>query len=296
VVVGPTAAGKSGLALRLAAALDGEVLSADSQQVYRRFDIGTGKLTPEEREGIGHHLIDVADPNEAFSAARFVELADAAVEQIAGRGRRVVVAGGTGLYVRALLHGLFSTPPPDAAIRERHRLLWLEAPEGLCARLAAVDAESAARINPHDFIRISRALEVFEQTGVPISALHRAHGFATIRYSAVLVGIAPPREELRRRIEERVDAMVGKGWVEEVRALMAQGYGESRAMGCLGYRHLRAHLRGALDLGEAIRQTKRDTWRFARRQMNWFSTEPGIVWYKDAAEVDAARAGDFLSR
>ncbi len=288
VVVGPTAAGKSGLAVRLALALGGEVLSADSQQVYRGFDIGTGKLTPEEQQGVPHHLLDVVDPGEPFSAARFVELADAAVAAIRARGRRVVVAGGTGLYVRALLRGLFEAPPADPEIRARHQRRWAEDPETLRRELAAVDPEAAARIDPHDLVRISRALEVYEQTGLPISALQRQHGFAEPRHPALLLGLSPPREVLRARIDARVDAMLARGWLDEVRALVAAGHGESRPMGALGYRELRGHLQGALDFEEAVRKTKRDTWRFARRQLTWFASEREIRWHADASELDVA--------
>jgi tRNA dimethylallyltransferase len=285
VVVGPTAAGKSGLAVRLALEQGGEVVSADSQQVYRGFDLGTAKPTREEQRGVPHHLIDVADPTEAFSAARFVSLADEAVAAIRRRGRRVIVAGGTGLYVRALLRGLFDAPPPDAAIRAAHTRRWAADPDELRAELAATDPEAAARIHPRDFVRISRALEVREQTGLTISELQRRHAFAQVRHPAVLLGLAPPRDELRRRIEARVEAMLEAGWLEEVRGLCAAGHGESRAMGSLGYRHLRDHLARpeALPLAEAVRQIKRDTWRFARRQLNWFSSEPEIRWYPAAA-------------
>ncbi len=281
VVVGPTAAGKTALAARLAGELGAEVVSADSQQVYRRFDIGTGKPTLEERQGVPHHLIDVADPHEHFSAARFVTLADAAIAGIQGRGRRVVVAGGTGLYVRALLRGLFEAP--------QHRCLWLREPESLRQQLAAVDPQAAARLHPGDFVRISRALEVFQQTGVPISELQRRHGFAALRYPVAWVGLVPPRSTLRLRIDARVEAMLARGWLQEVRQLVADGYAEAPPMGCLGYRHLRAHLRGELDFDEAVRKTKRDTWRFARRQMTWFSSEAEIPWFAEPSEVDVAR-------
>ncbi len=294
VVVGPTAAGKSGLAVRLAAELGGEVVSADSQQVYRGFDLGTAKPTREEQRGIPHHLLDVCAPDEAFSAARFVELAERCLEGIASRGRRAVVAGGTGLYVRALLRGLFDAPPADPALRAAHGRRWAADPEGLYAELAATDAEAAARIHPRDFVRISRALEVREQTGLTISELQRRHAFAEARHPALTIGLAPPRAELRRRIEARVDAMLAAGWLDEVRALCAAGHAESRPMGALGYRHLRAHLADpeALPLEETARQIKRDTWRFAKRQLNWFSSEPDVRWFPSAEAVEL----DLLQR
>lgn len=294
VVVGPTAAGKSDLAVEIAAALDAEVISADSVQVYRGFDIGTGKLSAAEMQGVPHHLMDVVDPDEPFSAAHFVELADEAAANIAARGRRVVVAGGTGLYVRALVRGLFQAPPASEEIRQRHR--EEAADHGVPAlhnRLAAEDPEAAARIHENDLVRISRALEVLEQTGRTISDLQREHREMPPRYpAALMLGLAPDRPTLRDRIERRVHAMMEAGWLEETRALMARGYGEARPMGSLGYRQLSAHLRGELDLAEAVRQTVRDTRRFARRQLTWFKEEPGISWIQrpDQLDMELARS------
>ena len=286
VVVGPTAAGKSEVAVRLALQLSAEVISADSVQVYRGFDVGTGKVSVEEMRGVAHHLLDVVDPHEPFSAARFVELADYAIARISGRGKRVVVAGGTGLYVRALLRGLFEAPPRDEQLRQEHRRLSAElGTPALHRRLVEVDPEAAARINENDLVRISRALEVFAQTGEPISRLQQAHRRAEPRYAAMTLGLAPPRELLRERIERRVLWMMEQGWLEEVRGLLAAGHGESHPMGALGYRQLAAHLRGELDLEEAVRQTVRDTRRFARRQMTWFSSEPDIQWFEDGKDV-----------
>jgi tRNA dimethylallyltransferase len=295
VVVGPTGAGKSDLAVRLAQVLDGEVLSADSMQVYRHFDIGTAKVTPEEQGGIPHHLLDVADPDEHFSAARFVELADGVIDEIRRRGRRVILAGGTGLYVRALLRGLFEAPPADPEIRAEHaRVRDEQGVPTLHAALQRVDPEAAARINENDFVRISRALEVHEQLGRPISTLQAEHRFATERYPSVRLGISPERGALRQRIDRRVDLMMAAGWLEEVRQLIAAGYGETAPMGALGYRHLHAHLQGTLDLDEAVRQTKRDTWRFARRQLNWFGADPGITWFEDGLQVEASQVAKRL--
>jgi len=284
VVVGPTAAGKSALAVGLAQRGAGEVVSADSMQVYRGFDIGTGKLPVVARAGVPHHLIDVVEAKEGFSAARFVELADRAIGDIRSRARRVVVAGGTGLYVRALLRGLFDAPPPDAEIRAEHDAVrQRDGVSALYSRLQGVDPEAARRVDRNDFVRISRALEVVEQTGVPISELRDEHRFATERYRARMIGIDPGRAPLRQRIDQRVEEMMADGWLDEVRLLLDVGAGETHAMGALGYRHLRAHLRGELDLAEAVRQTKRDTWRFAKRQLNWFRQEPNVEWYSSAA-------------
>jgi tRNA dimethylallyltransferase len=293
VVVGPTAAGKSSLAIELAERLGGEVVSADSQQVYRGFDIGTAKPTLEERRGVPHHLIDVVEPGVPFSAARFVELAEAALAEIAARGRRAVVAGGTGLYVRALLHGLFEAPPASPEVRGRHGRRWAADPAGLYAELEVADPEAAARIHPRDFVRISRALEVREQTGLTITALQQRHAFAEARHPARVLGISPPRPALRGRIEARVEAMMAAGWLDEVRSLCAAGHGETRPMGALGYRHLRLHLQQPeqLPLEEAVRQIERDTWRFARRQLNWFSSDPEVRWHQDRTELTVDALG-----
>ena len=190
VVVGPTASGKSDLALALAEARGGEIIGADSVQVYRHFDIGSSKPSQGDRERVPHHLIDVVDPNEAIDAASYDERAARAIADVRGRGRLPIVCGGTFLWVRALLYGLAQAPPGDAATRERHgRIAEAEGRPALHARLAAVDAESAARLNPNDFVRVSRALEVFETSGRPLSAWQEEHGFRTPRYRAKLFGV-----------------------------------------------------------------------------------------------------------
>lgn len=282
VVVGPTASGKSALGLELAAALDGEIVSADSMQVYRHFDIGTGKLPLACRRGIAHHLIDVVEPSARFSAAEFVRRADEAIRAIRARGGVVVVVGGTGLYVRALLRGLFEAPAPDPARRAHHeRVVALHGIEALRRQLEAVDPEAAASIDRNDFVRVSRALEVYEQTGQPASVLRRAHAFAEERYPARIVGLHLEPTRLRAAIDARVDQMLAAGWLDEVRELRARGYAETHPMGSLGYKQLNAHLEGELAFDEAVRQTKRDTWRFSRRQRNWFSHEQGITWIQE---------------
>jgi tRNA dimethylallyltransferase len=289
VIVGPTAAGKSALALHVARARGGEVISADSMQVYRHFDIGTGKLPLEQRAGVPHHLIDVVEPNESFSAAEFVGLADRAIAQIRARGRLPIVVGGTGLYVRALLCGLFEAPPADPAVRAAHQALAAE--RGVAwmhDELVRVDPTAASRIDTNDFVRISRALEVYQQTGTPISELHRAHAFAQRRHSATLVGLRVAPERLRPAIDDRIDQMLAAGWLDEVRELCARGYGQTHPMGALGYRQLAAYLRGELSWDQAVWQTRRDTWRFARRQRNWFGHEKDIRWLDRASDWDRA--------
>jgi tRNA dimethylallyltransferase len=280
-VVGPTAAGKTAAAVRLAEEIGGEIISCDSVAVYRGLDIGAAKPTREERARVPHHLIDVVEPNERFSAARWAELADAAASEISARGKRVVVAGGTGLYLRAFLRGLVQTPPADPDIRARHQQMPIEE---LRADVERVDPESAARIGPADRVRLSRALEVWEQTGVPLSELQKRQPMAP-RYEATIYGIDPPRAELHARIDARVHAMMDAGLLEEVRALRDKWGDSTPALVSLGYSQLVAHLRGETALEEAVRQIQRDTRHFARRQLTWFRSEPGVLWYPSGAEI-----------
>jgi tRNA dimethylallyltransferase len=298
VIVGPTSAGKSELAVDLARRVGGEIVSADSQQVYRGMDIGTGKVSAAIRAEIPHHLIDVVDPDQEMTAARFLELADAAIAAIAGRGRPVVVAGGTMLYVRVLLRGLFAGPPADAAIRARlESEAEVSGTRALHDRLAAIDPESASRIEKSDRRRIIRALEVHELTGEPLSVHHRRHDFAETprRYPARLVGLSPERDLLYRRIDARVEAMVVGGWLEEVAALRAAGYGPAlRSQQAIGYAELHRHLDGTLELGEAVRLIQRNSRRYARRQLSWYRRDPAVAWFLRAGDVDLADAERYL--
>jgi tRNA dimethylallyltransferase len=278
VVVGPTASGKTELAVRLAERFDGEVVSADSVQVYRRFDVGSGKPTPDERRRAPHHLVDVADPLEAFDASRFALLADQVIGDIRARGRVPVVCGGTFLWVRALLHGLAPAPPADAEVRARHAALAeVEGRAALHARLASVDPESAARLAPNDFVRVSRALEIWETSGKPQGAWFAEHGFRAERYRARLLAALREREELDRRIATRVARFLASGWVDEVRTLVADGFGEARAMGSVGYKQVKEHVEGRLDAAELEPAIVRATRVFVRRQRTWLRDE-AVRW------------------
>jgi tRNA dimethylallyltransferase len=293
-IVGPTASGKTALALRLAEAAGAEIVSADSQQVYRGMDIGTGKATPEERARVPHHLIDVITPREVMTAARFAELADAAIAGAAARGRPVVVAGGTGLYLRALLHGLF--PGPAAEENVRARLLGEDA-DALHRRLAAVDPAAAARLPARDVRRVVRALEVHELTGKPMSAHQADHDWRRRpeRYPTRRIGLDPDPAERRARIDARVRAMLAAGLEDEVRALAAAGYDlGARAFDAIGYREVRGRLRGELAEAELLPAIQAATRRYARRQLSWFRAEPGITWYKAGAEVDVGALAAWL--
>ena len=279
VVVGPTASGKTALSVALAERLGGEIVSADSVQIYRAFDIGAGKPTDDERRRVPHHLVGAVDPLEHVDAARFAELADRCIADIIDRGKRPIVCGGTFLWIRALLFGLSPTPPGDDAIRARHRdIASTEGREALHARLAEVDRATAERLSPNDFVRVSRALEVAELTGTPLSEWHARHGFREPRYPARLIGVKRTAAELTERIAVRAHAMLAGGWIDEVRALCAAGYGEARAMKSVGYRQIaEAVLRGTLDSpaleGDIVRATR----IFARRQRTWLRDEP-VEW------------------
>jgi tRNA dimethylallyltransferase len=289
-IIGPTASGKTATALALARALDGEIVSCDSVAVYRELDIGAAKPTLAERAEVPHHLIDVVPPSERFSAARFAESADRAAAEIHGRGRAVIACGGSGLYLRAWLCGLCPTPPPDPARRARHQATPLGE---LRDALTRVDPEAAARIGPQDRVRISRALEVYEQTGVAFSRLQREHKAAP-RYRALLFGLSPPRIELWARIDARVDRMIADGWLIEVRALRERYGADAPGLHSLGYTELAQHLCGTLTLEEAIARAKRATHRFARRQLAWFRKQPGVLWSAAAPGDLAAQAAQFL--
>jgi tRNA dimethylallyltransferase len=280
VVVGPTASGKTALAVRLAEERGGEIVNADSVQVYRRFDIGAGKPSAEERARAVHHLLDVLEPDAPIDAAGWAELAVRAIDDIRARGREPIVCGGTFLWVRALLFGLAGAPPADPAIRARHRArAESEGRPALHAELAGVDPESATRLAPNDLVRVSRALEVHELTGVPLSRWQADHGFRSPRYTARLIGVRREREELDRRIEARVRAMLAAGLIDEVRTLTAAGYGATRAMGAVGYKQVSLALASGapIDTDALALSIVRATRVFARRQRTWLRDEP-VEW------------------
>jgi len=296
VIVGPTGAGKTRLALDLAARLGGEVVSADSQQVYVGMDIGTGKATAEERARVPHHLLDIARPDEEMTAARFVELADRAIADLAARGKTAIVCGGTGLYVRALLLGLFDGPPASPAVRAELAELGLE---GLAAELARVDPAAAQRIDPHDEKRMIRALEVFRLTGEPMSAHQARHDHRTLprRYPAKLVGLAPPREDLYKAIDARVDAMLAAGLAAEVAVLRAAGYVPPlRSQQAIGYAELHDAAAGVVTHERAVELIKRNSRHYARRQLAWYRGDMSVAWYAGPAAVDLAELERYLTQ
>jgi tRNA dimethylallyltransferase len=288
VICGPTASGKSELALELARRLDGEIVNADSMQVYRGMDIGTAKLTPEQRAEIPHHLIDVADPDQPFSAADFAEAAGEAIRGIGARGKRTIVVGGTGLYIRALLKGLVDSPGDTGKIRQELRTEARErGNQAMLDELRRVDPELAEQIHPNNLVRIIRALEVFRLTGIPLSRYQQEHGFSGRRYQNLQIGIRVDRKLLYSRIDERVEQMLAEGLLDEVRHLLASGYTpEMKAMRSIGYKETIAHLGGAYDLEEATRLIKRNTRHYAKRQLTWFSADKDILWLEYPAKFD----------
>ncbi len=290
VIVGPTGAGKTRLSLRLAERAGGEVVSADSQQVYAGMDIGTGKVTADERARVPHHVLDVVRPDEEMTAQRFVELADQAIESIAARGRTVIVCGGTGLYVRSLLLGLFAGPPADPDVRaELMRFSREHGLPALHAELVRVDPVAAAKIDRNDEKRVIRALEVFKLTGEPMSVHQARHDHKTLprRYEAQVIGLSPEREALYRNIDVRVDEMLAAGLEGEVAALRAAGYVPPlRSQQAIGYAELHDVLDGKVERARAIELIKRNSRHYARRQLSWYRGDATITWNTDAAAVE----------
>jgi tRNA dimethylallyltransferase len=284
VVAGPTAAGKTEAALAIARRWNGELIGADSVQVYRGFDLGSAKPTAEELGGVPHHLIDVLDPDQDIDAQRYAALADAAIADVHRRGRLPIVVGGTGLWLRALLRGLVPAPPVDLALRAR---LDAEAERAgspaLHRRLAAVDPRAAAAIHPNDRLRIVRALEVFEQTGRPLGELRHEHALGGPRYDALFV-VLDPGPALEHRIETRLDAMLASGWLDEVRALRAR-WGAVRPLGSVGYKELVEHLEAGTSMDQTRRAIRKATRIYARRQRTWFRSEPGVSLRTTAAAL-----------
>jgi tRNA dimethylallyltransferase len=270
VVVGPTASGKTDLAIELAEGFGGEVIGADSVQIYRAFDIGSGKPTAAERARAPHHLVDVFDPLETIDAQRYAELASTLIGSIRARGRVPIVCGGAFLWVKARVWGLAKLPPASPEVRAAHEVIVREGGRpALHSKLAEVDPESAARLSPNDYVRVSRALEVYELSGKPQSAWHAEHSFRGTRHKARLIGVDRSREELDRRIELRTKGWLEEGWVDEVRSLIARGYRDARAMGSVGYKQVVDHLEGRLPGEELLAAIVRATRVFVRRQRTW---------------------------
>jgi tRNA dimethylallyltransferase len=297
VVLGATATGKSALALRLAEELDGEIVNADALQVYRGFDVGTGKPTAAERARVRHHLLDILDPDQPLSAGELSRRARTAIDEARGRGRLPIVVGGSGLYLRALLAGITPMPPVEPRLRA-----WLAAGHrreglpGLRRWLRVLDPATAARTTAGDTQRTLRALELALGSGRTQGWWIARRPFADGSLPAIRVGLTLPRGLLYDRIADRVSAMVATGWVREVEALLEAGWDPGLpAFQAIGYRQLVEHLRGAIDLDRAIEETVRATRRFAKRQSTWFRREPEVTWFAaDDPDATVRRVLDFL--
>lgn len=290
-IIGPTAVGKTQLSLELAEKLQAEIISVDSRQVYRYMDVGTDKVSPDTRRRVLHHLIDVADPDEIYDAARFREDAQAAVERIRKRGRVPLLVGGTMFYYQAFFGDMLSEGlPHDEGIRLRLEERGRE--EGgavLHAELARIDPERARQVHPNDLVRLVRALELFELTGLPPTRLYREKEKLGSSFSPLYIGLDRPRDQLFQRIDERVREQFHSGYPEEVEWLLKQGYDERfPSMQGFGYRELVAWVRGKMSFDEAIEGDIRATKLFARRQMTWFSKFRPVLWY-DIASVENDR-------
>jgi tRNA dimethylallyltransferase len=302
VLTGPTAAGKSALALRLAERFEGEIVNADSMQVYRYLDIGTAKPSAADRARVPHHLLDVVLPDVPYSAGRYTGEARAAAARVHARGHPVFLTGGTGLYIRAFLEGLLPGGGADPELRERLEAEHAAAsrqgdPERLHRRLATLDPEAAARIHPHDLRRLVRALELLERSGRPASTQRSAHAFADRPYRVLHLALDPGVEELDRRIDRRCAAMIEAGLLREVRELRQRGYGpELRSMQAIGYRHMQPVVDGLDTLVNALAAMQRDTRRFARRQRTWLRGVPEARWLHPDDEDGVTKAVEELLR
>ena len=296
VLSGPTGSGKSELAVRIAEIIGAEIVNADSMQLYRGLDIGTAKPSPEQLARVPHHLLGIITPDLDFTASDFRREAAAAISDIDSRGKRVIVVGGTGLYIRALLDGLVDSPKGDPELR----LQFAELPgEELLQRLSLVDPETASRLHPNDRLRVIRALEVYSQTGRPISSFRTEHAFSGSYYDPLKMAIKVERQELYRRINLRVEQMLQDGLVAEVASQLALGYGRHlKALRAIGYKEISAFLAGETTLDEAVTLIKRDTRRYSKRQMTWFSKENDIYWleYPESFATILEHVMNFLGK
>ncbi|MFW5908269.1 MAG: tRNA (adenosine(37)-N6)-dimethylallyltransferase MiaA [Desulfosalsimonas sp.] len=298
VLCGPTGIGKTGMSLALARRLNGGIVSADSMQIYRYMDIGTAKPDEAQQAAAPHYMIDVAEPDESYDAARYAREAGNAILKLKNQEKLPLVVGGTGLYIKALLYGLFKSSPSRPQLRQRLRK---EADQKvgkyLHDKLTSCDPVAAGRIHPNDTYRIIRALEVYELTGRPISEYQQNHGFSDSRFHALKIGLHLERRQLYEQINLRVEKMLEDGLLEEVRELIDMGYSpELKSMQSLGYRHMTDYLGGSLCWRDAVEQMKTDTRRYAKRQLVWFRNDPEMLWMApDDVDYACSRIQKFLS-
>ena len=298
IICGPTGIGKTSFSIALAKKFSGEIIGADSMQIYKYMNIGTAKPSKEEVDSAAHHLIDFVDPKVAFDAGQFVDHADKAIQEITARQKLPIVAGGTGLYIKALLHGLFrSKPICEKTMNRLNHMLENKGPAYMHDQLKQCDPDAAERIHANDSFRVLRALEVYQTTGKPISARHSEHGFDTKRYRYLKLGLKLEREKLYQRINVRVDEMITQGLLAEVRQLIEMGYDPGlKPMQSIGYKHMCMFIHGETDWDETIRLLKRDTRRYAKRQFTWFNQDKEVYWI-EPDEIDQAKqlVKDFLT-
>ena len=302
-ICGPTASGKTALSVALAKQLHTEIISADSMQIYRGMDIGTAKPTAEERQGVPHHLLDVCAPGEPFSVARYVELADAAAQDVLSRGMVPIVAGGTGLYMDALIEcSTFSGDETDLSVREKYQRMAAEqGNEAVHAFLAKVDPEGAGRLHPNNLKRVIRALEVYEQTGMTIDAFNRLHKRPAPKYAALKIGVCPAeRQTLYDRIDRRVDQMLADGLLEETKRLLDSGALAGTAAQAIGYKELLGYLQGDAPLADCVALLKQRSRNYAKRQLTWLKRDDNIHWiyYNNGEELPAIlqEATEYLQK
>jgi len=298
VICGPTGIGKTSFAISLAKKVNGEIIGADSMQIYKYMSIGTAKPEPEELKQIRHHLVDFLDPKKDFDAGKYVKKADKAIEDITSRGKIPIIAGGTGLYIRALLHGLIrSESINEKIVLQLTRELEDKGPLFLFEKLEKCDPSAAKKIHPNDSFRVIRALEVFKTSGDKISDRQKSHNFNVQRYQSIKLGLFMDRDKLYNRINKRVDIMLDQGLLAEVTSLLKNGYSlDLKPMQSIGYKHMAMFIKNDVTWEEAIRLLKRDTRRYAKRQFTWFNKDKEIHWFKPN-EIDPAQilVKDFLT-
>ena len=279
IVAGPTASGKTSLAVKLASLLDGEIVNADSMQVYRGMDVGTAKPAMEERKGIIHHMFDVANPDEDFNASLYKNMSRKIIDNIIERNKKCIVAGGSGFYIKALTKGLHNAPQAEPELREKLYREWNENPGYLYKKLEDIDPKSACFIHPNDRARIVRYLEIFYITGCKPSVISEEHKFSDCPYNVLFLALTLPREQLYSKIDKRCELMLMQGLIDET-AVLARKYGsEIRPMNSIGYKHACSYISGCLSLEEMMLYFKRDTRHYAKRQITWFKADKNIRWF-----------------
>ncbi len=296
-VTGPTCTGKSALSVLLAEKFDGEIINCDSMQVYKYFDIGTAKPDADMRKRVPHHLIDVVEPQEEFNAARFKEIADHAIDSIHARRKTPILVGGTGLYLRALIYGLFKADK-DPDLRERLQKEYSEDPLRFYERLKEIDRDYAMRISFKDKIRVVRAMEIFLLTNRKVSELEKDHGFREPRYDILKIGLKKEKDTLYARINERVNDMFAQGWVEEVKNILSMGTSDAvKPFSSIGYREILLNIKGSIQHEDMVKDIQKHTRHYAKRQFTWFSKEKNMNWfeYPEDSEGIIKKVTEFLN-